>query len=417
MGRSRASQSIFSEYGISLWTLRHPEERENLFQEYYRTQFGKQSRLVLTIAAVLVILFGLGDLTFTGSQRVTMFYIRFAIATPLLVIVSTLIWLKQFKNRIQLLLVIGLACGVIPLNIATYILPIGIGQRYTMALLLMIMFAFTLSRMQFFYAVIASFILFPISIVIEIMKSTDAANAGMYVLYITGGFGIGLATCYLLEYSTRKSFYYQSQLEKLTDQQEQTISKRTAELRKEKEILQKTLIERDALNAELHHQIKNQMQVLSSLISLMHETISKDEFDRYSEVLAHLFEYSAPQAHTGCISLEEIIEEALSFYSLKTQRQAVLVGGGNYKGLIRNIILIGLASFVILDCGGTSGSIQVFLTQMNSGEITLMFPKEASLQNSKISDHSLLDLLIQLTDDTQIAENENQIELIIAGAA
>ncbi len=238
MKRLKNAIKSFSEFGVNPRTLRFDSKQEYAFQFYYNIHFGQQSQFVLSFSALLVIMFGIGDLSFETDLQKSMFFLRYFVTTPLLVIFSVLIWIRPLRAYIQYFLLGGFSVSIIPLNILILLLPSGLGERYTMALLVMIMLTFSLSRMQFIFCFISTLFLLPLSLVVMLIKTSNFDTARIYSLYISAGFVIGLITCYFLEYSIRKSYFFQVKkieavrhLTLLSDNQEQIIERKTKELK------------------------------------------------------------------------------------------------------------------------------------------------------------------------------------------
>jgi diguanylate cyclase (GGDEF)-like protein len=191
-----------------------PAEIEHVFLEYYRTSTLKRMRLALAMGIVLYAVFGLVDWILVPSAKEKFWFIRYAIVCPITTLVFLATYLKSFRNLIQALIWLAMAIGGAGIVTMTTLDPLFSGKYYHSGLMLVIMFAFTLVGMRFWYCItwaVALIIYYEtVSVLISHIEFPILFFNSFCIVSATG---IGGFSNYLMEKYIRHDFLNSIQLE------------------------------------------------------------------------------------------------------------------------------------------------------------------------------------------------------------
>ncbi|MCB1157396.1 MAG: SpoIIE family protein phosphatase [Leptospiraceae bacterium] len=202
---------------------------ETLYQKDYLNRSLKIMRIAIVLGLLLYAAFGLLDTYFAPDIRNKIWFIRYAIVCPMLILVFTLSYFSFFENYMQSILVIlSLTAGFGILAMLYLITEVETGMSYYAGLILVLMWAYTFLRMRFLYA---SFVGWSLVIAYQIIAiyAEGVLDSPVFIKeYIRNNFFfisaniIGMATSYQIELSTRIDFL-QRQL--ILEKQDEIIEK------------------------------------------------------------------------------------------------------------------------------------------------------------------------------------------------
>ena len=211
--------------------LRFPEDIENQFREEYRVNTISATRIAMALGIVLFSLFGILDNYAVPISKHFVWFIRYAVVDPLLIFIFIATYIKQFQKYIQPLVSIGIAVtGLGIVSIITVAREAEFGSKfYFGGLLLVSMWAYSLARLRFRYAVMANMIIMigyeAASIFI---KQLLASETGIVIFTIHNSFFlganvIGMFASYNLERYTRMDFLQKYIIQAQRDQADKLL--------------------------------------------------------------------------------------------------------------------------------------------------------------------------------------------------
>lgn len=384
----RRLRTTFETLAASPWTLRFTDGAEASFQQYYRLVFGPQHRATVVLAAVMVVAFGLNDFSFEPPLRGRLLLIRYAIAGPILVVLSVAHFVPAWRENAQVLGTTALLVGAGSLVAAFALSPPSLVERFSMGLMLMVLMAVGLARFQFRYILAATVILLPPAVVAIAGSRPEIGAPTVYIAYVAVTFVIGAFTSYSLELSVRQTYRAKkraqlqtARLRRVNRTQELTILVRTRALQHETERLRLAVRERDTLYRELHHQVKNQMQVLSSLMRLVSDHTPPAQSDRYLSAMAHIFESLAPDAAQGEVEVSRI----LSVVGALAPAEVTVTGTGG-RVPIRVGAVLGLLVVVIRDSFFAPGGVVSADYDSRAGSIRITGERRSRIAHTTLTD-------------------------------
>src|SRR5215211_6400575 len=141
--------------------LRFPAEVETQFLEDYHVNTVSTTRLALVLGLVLFSLFGILDIYAVPISKNIVWFIRYAIIAPVIILALVASYTRPFQRHVQTLM--GIVVVISGLGIVTMISitrEAEFGNRfYFTGLILVSMWAYGLMRLRFWYAVLANVII------------------------------------------------------------------------------------------------------------------------------------------------------------------------------------------------------------------------------------------------------------------
>ena len=244
----------------------------------------------------------------------------------------------------------------------------------------------------------------------------------------------------------------EEELQKAKDELEERIEERTAELKSTVELLQDEISERkkaeekikaslkekDVLLQEIHHRVKNNMQVISSLINLQQKHIKdKDSIEMLAETqnriksmaLIHEKLYkSKDMAKIDFIKyIEDFSQDLFGFYKVDNARIALKVDGRDTFfgidtaipcGLVINELVSNSLKYAFPD--NRKGNIRIELHPINNKEFELAIsdngigiPEDLDIKSTESLGLKLVDVLVQQIRGNIKCNRTNGTEFII----
>ncbi|HSJ85651.1 MAG TPA: adenylate/guanylate cyclase domain-containing protein [Anaerolineales bacterium] len=211
--------------------LRFPDEIEEKFREDYHVNTVSTTRLALMLGLVLFSLFGILDIYAVPISKDTVWFIRYGIIAPAIMLTLAASYAEELQNRVQLLM--GIVVAISGLGIVAMISitrEVEFGNRfYFTGLILVSMWGYALSRLRFWYAVLANLIIMAgyeyASIVVKelLASETGIVIFTMHNFFFLGGNVIGMFASYALERYTRRDFIQKYTIQAQRDQADKLL--------------------------------------------------------------------------------------------------------------------------------------------------------------------------------------------------
>jgi len=211
--------------------LRFPEEIEEQFRQDYHLNTVSTTRLALVLGLVLFSLFGILDIYAVPISKNIVWFIRYAIIAPVIILALLASYTRPFQRHVQTLM--GIVVVISGLGIVTMISitrEAEFGNRfYFTGLILVSMWGYALSRLRFWYAILANLaIMVGYEFASIVMKQLLTTETGvvifiMHNFFFLGGNIIGMFTSYSLERYTRRDFLQKYTIQVERDQADKLL--------------------------------------------------------------------------------------------------------------------------------------------------------------------------------------------------
>ena len=211
--------------------LRFPDEVEEEFREDYHVNTVSTTRLALVLGLVLFSLFGILDIYAVPISKEIVWFIRYGIVAPVIMLALAASYADVFQNHVQTLM--GIVVAVAGLGIVAMIAitrEAEFGNRfYFTGLILVSMWGYALSRLRFWHAIIANLIIMAgYEYASIVMKQLLASETGiviftMHNFFFLGGNVIGMFASYSLERYTRRDFIQKYTIQAQRDQADKLL--------------------------------------------------------------------------------------------------------------------------------------------------------------------------------------------------
>jgi diguanylate cyclase (GGDEF)-like protein/PAS domain S-box-containing protein len=241
---------------------------EALFQNNYYRLSLTQIRTFLVLGSLLYATFGVLDALLMPQQKATIWFIRFVVVCPLLLVVLLISFSDFFERYMQPILasILIVAGGGIICMIA--IAPPPVSYYYYAGLMLVFMWGYMFIRLRFLWAALAGWVLVILYEVVVIW-----INPVPFDILINNNFflisanALGMLASYFIEFYARHDFFLTQQLEierenvnKVNQELEERVKRRTADYQ--------------IINKELEQEIASHRQAVEAL------RLSEDNFRR-----------------------------------------------------------------------------------------------------------------------------------------
>ena len=211
--------------------LQFPPEMEAQFREDYHVSTVATTRLALVLGLVLYSVFGIVDIYAVPVSKNSVWFIRYAIVAPVIIIALLMTYTDRFQKHTQ-----ALMCFVIALSGVGIVVMIAItrdvefGSRfYFTGLILISMWAYSLTRLRFWYAIAANLVIMVgyefTSIAIKQLLTTETGIVIfiMHNFFFLGANIIGMFASYNLERYTRREFLQKYTIQAQRDQSDKLL--------------------------------------------------------------------------------------------------------------------------------------------------------------------------------------------------
>ena len=203
-----------SRLNINWLTLHFPEpalERE--FQRYYQRRFGWMMRLAIAVAILFYGLFGILDGVLYPQLADRLWFIRYVVVIPVLLIIAVYLYRDGPRRWSQLLVSLGSLLGGLGIIAMTIIIPPEHTDIYYAGLMLVAMFSYTVFRLQFVWSSIIGWLTWLIYNLATVWYADPAPGELITAnfFYVTANL-MGMVACYEMEYDARHNFTLQREL-------------------------------------------------------------------------------------------------------------------------------------------------------------------------------------------------------------
>ena len=206
--------------------LRFPADIEAQFREDYRVNTLPTTRLALVLGFFLYSVFGILDIYAVPLSRNIVWFIRFAVVCPLIVVAFITTYttlLQKYAQAFMTFVVVIAGLGIIVMIAIMREAELG-SRFYFSGLLLVSMWAYGLSHLRFWHAILANLIIMAgyefVSIGIKQLLDTETGIVMFTIhnFFFLGANVIGIVTSYNLERYTRRDFLQKYTIQMQRDQ-------------------------------------------------------------------------------------------------------------------------------------------------------------------------------------------------------
>lgn len=211
--------------------LRFPDEIEAQFREDYHANTISTMRFAMALGIFLYSIFGILDIYAAPISKNILWFIRYVIVAPFFIFLLVISYSNRFQKYLQFLVCLGVAVagwGVVAGILITREAEFA-NRFYFSGLLLVSMWAYGLSRLQFRYAVLANLLIFVVyeyaNIVLKQSLETETGTV-IFILhnfFFLGANVIGMFTSYYLERYTRRDFLQKYTIQSQRDQADKVL--------------------------------------------------------------------------------------------------------------------------------------------------------------------------------------------------
>ncbi len=222
---------------------------EELFIDEYNTKSLNHIRISLFLGFILYAVFGVLDAQLVPEQKIQLWFIRYAIVCPCILISILLSFIPKFKKYIQACLVLLMIVAGSGISIMVAIANPPANLSYYAGLILVFMMSYGFIKARFIWACITGWInvvLYEIVAVWMVQTPSDILLNNNF-FFISANI-IGMFICYSSELYSRKSFFMALQLEvtqnetiTLNRELEKRVKERTLDINQTNKRLQKEI--------------------------------------------------------------------------------------------------------------------------------------------------------------------------------
>jgi len=230
-------------------TLSFSEHLESVFlAEYYRKSL-RLVRLSLLAGIMIYALFGILDEILLPNMKETLWFIRFAIVCPFLLLVIVFSYFSLFQKFFQFAVSLAMAVSGLAIISMISIIPSPVNYSYYAGLILVFIWGYTFTRVRFVWATAAGWIIVAVYEVVAIWISDTPHEVlvSNNFFFISANLA-GMISCYYIEYFSRRDFF----LAHLLEQKQETIIAAN-------QTLEKIVLERTFELREINHSLRQEI--------------------------------------------------------------------------------------------------------------------------------------------------------------
>jgi class 3 adenylate cyclase len=211
--------------------LRFPVDIEEQFREDYHVNTVSTTRLALVLGLILYSLFGILDIYAIPISKDIVWIIRYGIVAPVILITLVASYTAVFQRYTQALMCLVVAVsglGIVAMISVTREAEFG-NRFYFTGLILISMWGYSLSRLRFWYAVLANLVIMigyelGSIVVKQLLESeTGIVIFTMHNFFFLGANVIGMFGSYYLERYTRRDFLQKYTIQAQRDQADKLL--------------------------------------------------------------------------------------------------------------------------------------------------------------------------------------------------
>jgi class 3 adenylate cyclase len=211
--------------------LRFPSEVEAQFREDYHANTVSTTRLALVLGLILYSLFGILDVYAIPISKDIVWIIRYGIVAPVILFALVASYSAISQKYMQVLMSLAVAVsglGIVAMISITREAEFG-NRFYFTGLILISMWGYSLSRLRFWYAVLANLVImigyeFGSIVFKQLLESeTGIVIFTMHNFFFLGANVIGMFGSYFLERYTRRDFLQKYTIQAQRDQADELL--------------------------------------------------------------------------------------------------------------------------------------------------------------------------------------------------
>jgi class 3 adenylate cyclase len=211
--------------------LRFPAEIEEQFREDYHVNTVSTTRLALVLGLILYSLFGILDVYAIPISKDIVWIIRYGIVAPVILFALVASYSAISQKYMQVLMSLAVAVsglGIVAMISITREAEFG-NRFYFTGLILISMWGYSLSRLRFWYAVLANLVImigyeFGSIVFKQLLESeTGIVIFTMHNFFFLGANVIGMFGSYFLERYTRRDFLQKYTIQAQRDQADELL--------------------------------------------------------------------------------------------------------------------------------------------------------------------------------------------------
>ena len=192
----------------------HDRNYEQKFQDFYFDLSIIFVRNALLLGLFLYSSFAILDYFLVYNLRHIFWFLRFAIVTPTVITVYILTFTKFFKSNFQLLIAIVIIIAGINISIMILMATGVASYSYYAGIMLVLIYCYTISKLRFIWAsTVGIIIIISYEIISLSLLKTSTIIFVNNNFFLFGANFLGMLSCYMIEYTTRKNFFLLELLE------------------------------------------------------------------------------------------------------------------------------------------------------------------------------------------------------------
>ncbi len=186
---------------------------EKFVDHYFKSVLGI-TRFSLLAGFLLYGVFGVLDAIMLPGLKEKVWFVRYAVICPLILLTFFLSYHPSYKKYWQLSLILVIFSAGLGILYMIAVVPLEVGYRYYVGLILVIFFCYTFFRTRFLYATITCWLLVLVYLTMALwIVPTPTSIIINNNFFFVGANIAGMFACYSIEFHERKKFYLYHLLE------------------------------------------------------------------------------------------------------------------------------------------------------------------------------------------------------------
>lgn len=313
-------------------TLSFSGELEEAYLDDFFNKSLTQVRMILLIGIFFYGIFGILDARLIPAAKATLWFIRYAIVTPIILSVFIFSFSSKFKRYMQMCLTLVITLAGLGIIVMILIAPPPVNYSYYAGLILVLIFGYVFLRIRFIWATITGWTIVAFYEIAAIWLS----NTPVTILFNNNFFFIsaniiGMFACYSIEYYSRRDFY----LVKLLEIEQKKVNAANLELEERVKVRTSQLMK---ANEELTFEIEAHRRAEEEKIGLEHQLRQAQKMEAIGTLaggIAHDFN----NILSPIIGYTDMILDDLQKNSpIKNKIEQIYIAATRAKELVRHIL-------------------------------------------------------------------------------